>query len=89
MGRPRSSEFERELVADKREGNGFIDGFGGEFGWEESGKRERRRGRENEEVSENGTTHLRFCFCFCSGLGYPAPASNATSDGNIVVTLPS
>lgn len=55
MGRPRSSEFERELVADKREGNGFIDGFGGEFGWEESGKRERRRGRENEEVEGNGS----------------------------------
>lgn len=89
MGRPRSSEFGRELVAGKGEGKRFIDGSGGEFGWEESGKRRSRRGGENEEVSENGTTHLRFCFCFCSGLGYPAPASNATSDGNIVVTLPS
>ena len=50
MGRPRSSEFGRELVAGKGEGKRFIDGSGGEFGWEESGKRRSRRGGENDSV---------------------------------------
>lgn len=53
------SKFARELVADKGRGKGFVDGFGRKFGWGESGKR-RRRVRENEEVSESGSTHLLF-----------------------------
>lgn len=55
MGRGGSRDFGRELVAEKGEGNRVV-----ELGWEQSGKRGRRSGREKEEVSENGTTHLLF-----------------------------